>query len=149
MIHLLKEGGRAANCFCPMVPLPAMASKQRIRQKLLEDCNLHTPSCACPTPCFSPMPRGGWVATNLLFFTKGEPTQNTWLLRTQIAGRLQGLLENQPIQLSEFDSLKAWWANREVNEQAWQCGLQHNIKANGYNLDIKNPHLRRGEKAAK
>ena len=53
--------------------------------------------------------------------------------------RLQGLLETKPIQLSEFDSLKAWWANREVNEQAWQVDF-NTIKANGYNLDIKNPH---------
>ena len=43
------------------------------------------------------------------------------------------------MRLSEFDELKNWWNNRERNEQAWQVDIE-TIKANGYNLDIKNPH---------
>jgi len=41
MIHLLKEGGRSA-IVLPDGSLTGEGVKQRIRQKLLEDCNLHT-----------------------------------------------------------------------------------------------------------
>lgn len=41
MIHLLKDGGRAA-IVLPDGSLTGEGVKQRIRQKLLEDCNLHT-----------------------------------------------------------------------------------------------------------
>ena len=47
--------------------------------------------------------------------------------------------KNKPIKLSDFDELKNWWNNREGNEQAWQVNIE-TIKANGYDLDIKNPH---------
>ena len=43
------------------------------------------------------------------------------------------------IQLSEFDDLKNWWNNRESSDVAW-CEDIEKIKANGYNLDIKNPY---------
>lgn len=47
--------------------------------------------------------------------------------------------KTKPIQLSEFDPLKAWWHNRQPTEQAWQVDIQTIIDS-GYNLDIKNPH---------
>lgn len=70
MIHLLKEGGRAA-IVLPDGSLTGDGVKQRIRQKLLEDCNLHT-IVRLPNSVFQPYAS---VATNLLFFTKGEPTK--------------------------------------------------------------------------
>ena len=47
--------------------------------------------------------------------------------------------------MAEFDALKAWWKKRAENEQAWQVDIK-TIKANGYNLDIKNPHQPEEEK---
>jgi type I restriction enzyme M protein len=73
MIHLLKDGGRAA-IVLPDGSLTGDGVKQRIRQKLLEDCNLHT-IIRLPNSVFQPYAS---VATNLLFFTKGEPTKNIW-----------------------------------------------------------------------
>jgi type I restriction enzyme M protein len=72
MIHLLKDGGRAA-IVLPDGSLTGDGVKQRIRQKLLEDCNLHT-IVRLPNSVFQPYAS---VATNLLFFTKGEPTRKT------------------------------------------------------------------------
>jgi len=45
----------------------------------------------------------------------------------------------------QFGDLKAWWNKREESEQAWQVAME-TIKANGYNLDIKNPHQPEEEK---
>lgn len=85
------------------------------------------------------------VATNLLFFTKGEPTKNVWYYEHKLPEGYKAYSKTKPIQLAEFDGLKAWWNQREENEQAWQVDIE-TIKANGYNLDIKNPHQPEEEK---
>ena len=33
-----------------------------------------------------------------------------------------------------------WWNKRKENEQAWKVSIE-TITANGYNVDIKNPHV--------
>ena len=134
MIHLLKDGGRAA-IVLPDGSLTGDGVKQRIRQKLLEDCNLHT-IIRLPNSVFQPYAS---VATNLLFFTKGEPTKKVWYFEHKLPENYKAYSKTKPIQLAEFDGLKKWWANRQESEQAWQVELD-TIKANGYNLDIKNPH---------
>ena len=47
--------------------------------------------------------------------------------------------KTKPMRLEEFAAEKAWWTNREENEQAWKVSADE-IKARNYNLDIKNPH---------
>jgi type I restriction enzyme M protein len=140
MIHLLKDGGRAA-IVLPDGSLTGDGVKQRIRQKLLEDCNLHT-IVRLPNSVFQPYAS---VATNLLFFTKGEPTQNIWFYEHKLPEGYKAYSKTKPIQLAEFDTLKAWWTNREESEQAWQVDIG-TIKAKGYDLDIKNPHRAEEEK---
>ena len=140
MMHLMKDGGRAA-IVLPDGSLTGDGVKQRIRQKLLEDCNLHT-IVRLPNSVFQPYAS---VATNLLFFTKGEPTKNIWYYEHQLPEGYKAYSKTKPIQLAEFDALKQWWAKREAHEQAWQVEFD-SIKANGYNLDIKNPHRTEEEK---
>ena len=67
MIHLLKQGGRAG-IVLPDGSLTGDGVKQRVRQKLLEDCNLHT-IIRLPNSVFQPY---ATVATNLLFLPKGH-----------------------------------------------------------------------------
>jgi type I restriction enzyme M protein len=134
MIHLLKDGGRAA-IVLPDGSLTGDGVKQRIRQKLLEECNLHT-IVRLPNSVFQPYAS---VATNLLFFTKGEPTKKIWYYEHQLPECYKAYSKTKPIQLAEFDTLKSWWQSRAANEQAWQVDI-NTIKTNDYNLDIKNPH---------
>ncbi len=140
MIHLLKDGGRAA-IVLPDGSLTGDGVKQRIRQKLLADCNLHT-IIRLPNSVFQP---SASVATNLLFFTKGQPTESIWYYQHKLPEGYKAYSKTKPIQLAEFDTLKKWWNKREVNDQAWQVDI-NTIKANGYNLDIKNPHQPQAEK---
>ncbi len=140
MIHLLKSGGRAA-IVLPDGSLTGDGVKQRIRKKLLEDCNLHT-IIRLPNSVFQPYAS---VATNLLFFTKGEATQHIWYYEHKLPEGYKAYSKTKPIQLAEFDPLRQWWNNRESNQQAWQVDLE-SIKASGYNLDIKNPHQPAEEK---
>jgi len=144
MIHLLKQGGRAA-IVLPDGSLTGDGVKQRIREKLLKDCNLHT-IIRLPNSVFQPYAS---VATNLLFFTKGEPTKEVWYYEHKLPKSYKAYSKTKTIQLAEFDALKQWWGMdesgitnfelRAENEQAWKVDIK-TIEANGYNLDIKNPH---------
>ena len=140
MIHLLKNGGRAA-IVLPDGSLTGDGVKERIRKKLLEDCNLHT-IIRLPNSVFQPYAS---VATNLLFFTKGEKTKHVWYYEHKLPEGYKAYSKTKPIQLAEFDQLKVWWNNREENEQAWKVDIE-TIKSSGYNLDIKNPHQVEKEK---
>ena len=140
MIHLLKNNGRAA-IVLPDGSLTGDGVKERIRKKLLEDCNLHT-IIRLPNSVFQPYAS---VATNLLFFTKGEKTREIWYYEHKLPKGYKAYSKTKPIQLSEFDTLKKWWKNRNENEQAWKVDIE-TIKKSGYNLDIKNPHQPEPEK---
>lgn len=133
IIHLLKDSGRAA-IVLPDGSLTGDGVKQRIREKLLKDCNLHT-IVRLPNSVFQPYAS---VATNLLFFTKGERTKNIWYYEHKLPKGYKAYSKTKPIQSTEFDILKEWWQKREVNDHAWQVSID-TINDNGYNLDIKNP----------
>lgn len=142
IIQLLKAHGRAA------VVLPdgfmfGEGIKTVIKEKLIEDCNLHT-IVRLPKSVFAPYTS---ISTNILFFTKGKKTKEVWFYEHQLPDGVKAYNKTKPLQLKEFDTLKAWWgvesdgfATRVVNEQAWKVSLQSIIDRN-YNLDIKNPHL--------
>lgn len=139
MIRYLKDGGRAA-IVLPDGSLTGDGVKQRIRQHFLESCNVHT-IVRLPNSVFQPYAS---VATNLLFFTKGEPTKEIWYWEHKLPEGVKAYSKTKPIQKTEFQSIKDWWVSRTESELAWKVPLD-NIIGNGYNLDIKNPHVSEDE----
>jgi len=135
MVRYLKEGGRAG-IVLPDGSLTGDGVKQRIRQHFLENCNLHT-IVRLPNSVFQPYAS---VATNLLFFEKGKPTKEIWYWEHKLPEGVKAYSKTKPIRRSEFDVLKKWWRKRKENEQAWKVPMD-TIASNGYNLDIKNPHV--------
>lgn len=133
MIHLLKKEGRAG-IVLPDGSLTGDGVKQRVRQKLLEECNLHT-IIRLPNSVFQPY---ATVATNLLFFTKGAPTKEVWYYEHKMPEGYKAYNKTKPIQAKEFDPIKTWWNNRTESDIAWKVDLQTIIDRN-YDLDIKNP----------
>ena len=133
MIHLLKQGGRAG-IVLPDGSLTGDGIKQRVRQKLLEDCNLHT-IIRLPNSVFQPY---ATVATNLLFFTKGTPTKEVWYYEHRLPEGQKAYNKTKPIQAKEFNPIKTWWNDREESDIAWKIPIQTIIDRN-YDLDIKNP----------
>jgi type I restriction enzyme M protein len=134
MVHLLKNGGRAG-IVLPDGSLTGDGIKQRVRQKLLEECNLHT-IIRLPNSVFQPYAS---VATNLLFFTKGEPTKEVWYYEHQLPEGQKSYSKTKPIRVKEFDPIKVWWSNREESEVCWKVGI-NTIIERGYDIDIKNPN---------
>ena len=133
MIHLLKQGGRAG-IVLPDGSLTGDGVKQRVRQKLLEDCNLHT-IIRLPNSVFQPY---ATVATNLLFFTKGEPTKEVWYYEHRLPEGQKAYSKTRPIQVKEFEPIKKWWNNRKESDIAWKVSIDE-IEKRNYDLDIKNP----------
>lgn len=133
MIHLLKQGGRAG-IVLPDGSLTGDGVKQRVRKKLLEECNLHT-IIRLPNSVFQPY---ATVATNLLFFEKGQPTKDVWYYEHRMPEGYKAYNKTRPIQLKEFDPIKEWWGNRKENDVAWKVDIKTIIER-GYDLDIKNP----------
>jgi type I restriction enzyme M protein len=139
MIRLLKTHGRAA-IVLPDGSLTGDGVKARIRQHLLETCNLHT-VIRLPNSVFQPYAS---VATNILFFDKGEPTKEIWYYQHQLPEGVKAYSKTKPINKREFEPLKVWWTDRQESPQAWKVGID-NLIASNYNLDIKNPHVGEAE----
>lgn len=133
--HLLKPGGRCGMVL-PDGTLFGEGVKTRIKEKLLEECNLHT-IVRLPNGVFNPYTG---IKTNLLFFTKGISTKYIWYFEHPYPEGYKSYSKTKPILIQEFDLEKDWWDNREENKYAWKISIE-DIKANGYNLDIKNPNV--------
>ncbi len=134
IMHLLKEGGRCG-IVLPDGTLFGEGVKTRIKEKLLQECNLHT-IVRLPNGVFSPYTG---IKTNLLFFTKGEPTKEIWYYEHPYPAGYKSYSKTKPMRIEEFEPEKAWWTNRVENEHAWRVSAEEVI-ANNYNLDIKNPN---------
>jgi len=134
IMHLLKPGGRAG-IVLPDGTLFGEGVKTRIKEKLLDECNLHT-IVRLPNGVFSPYTG---IKTNLLFFTKGESTKTVWYYEHPYPAGYKSYSKTKPIRIEEFAPEKKWWAKRKENEHAWKVSVDQ-IKSSGYNLDIKNPH---------
>ena len=134
MIHLLKQGGRAG-IVLPDGSLTGDGIKQRVRQRLLEECNLHT-IIRLPNSVFQPYAN---VSTNLLFFEKGKPTKNIWYYEHQLPEGQKAYNKTRPIKIEELNPIKEWWNNRKEGDQSWKVNVKSIIERN-YDLDIKNPN---------
>ncbi len=129
-----KNGGRAA-IVVPNGTLFAEGVAAKIKKEMLEEFNLHT-IVRLPNGVFAPYTS---IPTNLLFFTKGEPTKDIWYFEHQLPEGKKNYTKTQPVQFEEFSGLLEWWDNRTESQNAWKVAASA-IAANGYNLDIKNPN---------
>lgn len=134
IMRLLKDGGRAA-IVLPDGTLFGEGVKTRIKEKLLNECNLHT-IVRLPNGVFAPYTG---IKTNLLFFEKGKPTKEIWYYEHPYPPGVKNYNKTKPIHIDEFKPEKKWWKKRKENEFAWKVPVQEIIES-GYNLDRKNPH---------
>jgi type I restriction enzyme M protein len=130
----LKDGGRVG-IVLPDGSLTGEGVKQRVRQKLLEDCNVHT-IVRLPQSVFAPY---ATVNTNLIFFEKGKKTKDIWYYEHTLPEGAKAYNKTKPIRIEEFDTIKKWWKKREESEVCWKVSIDAIIERN-YDLDIKNPN---------
>jgi type I restriction enzyme M protein len=142
IVEVLKPGGRAA-VVLPDGTLFGEGVKTKIKKLLTEECNLHT-IMRLPNGVFSPYTG---IKTNILFFTKGTPTQDIWFYEHPYPEGVKNYNITEPMKFEEFQTEIDWWgseadgfAAREETDQAWKVGIDE-IISRGFNLDIKNPHV--------
>jgi len=86
----LKDGGRCA-MILPNGPLFASGISSKIKHKLFEECNLHT-IIRLPPTVFSPY---AGIATNILFFSKGDSTKEIWYYQIKKKRRIKGIQQDK------------------------------------------------------
>jgi type I restriction enzyme M protein len=139
IVRLLKKDGRAA-VVLPDGTLFGEGVKTRLKEHLMEECNLHT-IVRLPNSVFKPYAS---IGTNLLFFEKGEPTKDIWFYEHRVPDGQKAYSMTKPIRFEHLQGCIDWWGGksrkgREETPQAWKVTTEE-VKACGYNLDIKNPH---------
>jgi type I restriction enzyme M protein len=139
IVRLLKPDGRAA-VVLPDGTLFGEGVKTRLKEHLMEECNLHT-IVRLPNSVFKPYAS---IGTNLLFFEKGTTTKDIWFYEHRVPEGQKAYSMTKPIRIEHFQGCVDWWGGeerkgREETPQAWRVTAEE-VKARGYNLDIKNPH---------
>jgi type I restriction enzyme M protein len=139
IIRILKPNGRAA-VVLPDGSLFGEGVKTRLKEHLMEECNLHT-IVRLPNSVFKPY---ATIGTNLLFFEKGEPTKEIWFYEHRVPDTQKAYSMTKPIRVEYLKPCVEWWGGakrkgRVETEFAWKVTAAE-MKARGYNLDIKNPH---------
>src|ERR1700722_8020928 len=139
IVRLLRKDGRAA-VVLPDGTLFGEGVKTRLKEHLMEECDLHT-IVRLPNSVFKPYAS---IGTNLLFFEKSAPTKEVWFYEHRVPEGQKAYSMTKPIRLEHFQECIAWWGGKErkgrdETPQAWRVTAEE-VKARGYNLDIKNPH---------
>ncbi len=111
--------------------------KARIKEKLLAECNLHT-IIRLPETVFAPYAKK--INTNLLFFTKGYETKETWFYRLDMPEGYKNFSKTKPMKKEHFAPVIEWWNDRkEIQEDGFDKAKRYTIneiKARNYNLDL-------------
>src|SRR6185312_12881553 len=120
IIRLLKSGGRAA-VVLPDGSLFGEGVKARLKEHLIEECNLHT-IVRLPNSVFRPYAS---IGTNLLFFEKGQATKDIWFYEHRVPEGQKAYSMTKPIRLEHFASCIDWWGGnaregRREAPQAWR-----------------------------
>jgi len=139
IIRILKSDGRAA-VVLPDGSLFGEGVKTRLKEQLMEECNLHT-IVRLPNSVFKPYAS---IGTNLLFFEKGSPTKEIWFYEHRVPDAQKAYSMTKPIRVEHLKPCIDWWGGakrkgRVETEVAWKVTADE-VKARGYNLDFKNPH---------
>ena len=130
-IKILKAGGRAGivikNTFLSNTDNASVS----LRQKLLEECNLHT-VLDCPGGTFI----GAGVKTVVLFFEKGTKTRKVWFYQLD-PGRNMG--KTNPLNDADLAEFIALQTSQADSPKSWSVDVAA-IDPKTFDLSVKNPN---------
>ena len=130
IIEVLKDKGRAA-VVLPDGTLFGEGVKTKLKKMLTEECNLHT-IVRLPNGVFNPYTG---IKTNILFFTKGQPTKDIWFYEHPYPEGVKNYSKTKPMKFEEFQTEIDWWGNesdgfasRVENDHAWKVDFSSKRK---------------------
>src|SRR4030066_1065604 len=139
ILTILKPGGRAAVVLPDNVLFADQAGE--VFKILMQDCNLHT-ILRLPRGTFTPYSQG--VKANVIFFTKGFPTENVWIYdaRTNVPGITK---KDRPLTPEHFAEFEECYGNNpngqsprketDSKEGRWRKFSIDQVKEINYKLD--------------
>ena len=136
IMYRLKENGRAAVILPDGFLFGTDNAKINIKKKLLSEFNLHT-VVRMPGSVFSPYTS---ITTNILFFDRTGPTEETWFYRLDMPEGYKHFSKTKPMKLEHFAPAVEWWGDRrEITEGGFDKARRFTVKELsedlGYNLD--------------
>ena len=136
IMYRLKQNGRAAVILPDGFLFGTDNAKLNIKKKLLSEFNLHT-VIRMPGSVFSPYTS---ITTNILFFDRTGPTEQTWFYRLDMPEGYKHFSKTKPMKLEHFDPVVEWWQNRQaISEDGFDKARCFTVKELskdlGYNLD--------------
>ncbi|MCA1666297.1 MAG: type I restriction-modification system subunit M [Thermomicrobia bacterium] len=141
VINHLKPGGRCGIVLDEGVLFRTNETAfVQTKRKLLDECDL---TCILSLPGGVFTAAGAGVKTNLLFFTKGGPTEQVWYydLSDIKVGKKTPLTLDR---FAEFDRLLALPIAERESERAWVV-TRAEIEAKNFDLKAVNPHAKGSE----
>jgi type I restriction enzyme M protein len=133
IIDSLKKGGR-----CGMVIDEGVLFRTnetafvQTKRKLLDDCDLW---CIVSLPSGTFKQAGGGVKANLLFFTKGKPTERIWYY--DLSDIKVG--KKTPLTMANFEDFLKLLPTRSDSERSWTV-TRKDIEAKNYDIKAVNPN---------
>ena len=143
IMYRLKKNGRAAVILPDGFLFGTDNAKVNIKKKLLSEFNLHT-VVRMPGSVLAPYTS---ITTNILFFDRTKPTEETWFYRLDMPEVYKHFSKTKPMKLEHFDPVVEWWNNRqEITvdgfDKAKKYTVQQLTEDFGYNLDqCGYPHI--------
>lgn len=136
IMYRLKENGRAAVILPDGFLFGTDNAKVSIKKKLLSEFNLHT-VIRMPHSVFAPYTS---ITTNILFFDRTDPTEETWFYRLDMPEGYKNFSKTKPMKLEHFSPAMEWWNNREeINIDGFDKAKKYTVEeiaARNYNIDL-------------
>ena len=108
IMYRLKGNGRVG-VILPDGFLFGEGVKTRLKQKLVDEFNLHT-IIRLPHSVFAPYTG---INTNSLFVDKTKKTEETWFYRLDMPDGYKNFSKTKPMKSEHFNPVRDWWKNRE------------------------------------
>lgn len=136
IMYRLKKNGRAAVILPDGFLFGTDNAKINIKKKLLNEFNLHT-VIRMPSSVFSPYTS---ITTNILFFDRTHPTEETWFYRLDMPDGYKHFSKTKPMKLEHFAPVIQWWNDRqEISVDGFDKAKKYTVnqlaEEFGYNLD--------------
>lgn len=136
IMYRLKQNGRAAVILPDGFLFGTDNAKVAIKKKLFSEFNLHT-VLRMPHSVFSPYTS---ITTNILFFDRTHPTEETWFYRLDMPEGYKNFSKTKPMELKHFAPAMDWWNSREeINVDGFDKAKKYAIEeiaARNYNIDL-------------
>ena len=136
IMYRLKQDGRAAVILPDGFLFGTDNAKISLKKKLLTEFNLYT-IIRMPGSVFSPYTS---ITTNILFFDRTHPTEETWFYRMDMPEGYKHFSKTKPMKLEHFQPVIDWWNKRqEINVDGFDKAKKYTVAQLsdelGYNFD--------------